>query len=960
MRMLGFIIAVVMLLGPIGTLSAREEHMITLQAGSLRIALDASGRVASIYDVAGRRELLARGRTGALLILVLLDREVHPTALAYDEAAHRLRLTYGDTGASASIRVAVKPTHITFELESVDGATPTRINWGPFPTMISETVGATVGVVRDSGFAVGIQSLNIQTIGGAARTEQGSSLWAYAVEHDGGVKGSKIALFGCAAGEALATIGKIEIAEGLPHPMLDGMWGKVSPTARRSYLITGWSEKSIDEVLAFAQKGGFKYVYDGGPFESWGHYELLRSRFPDGDESMRRCVEKAARLGIRLGVHTLTAFINTNDPYVTPVPDPRLARMGSSVLTAAVDDKATEIDIADPGPFRDRQTLSTAIIGQELMRYGAVSQAAPWRLSGCERGAFGTKASAHAAGADIGKLADHGYGTFYPGVENGMMDEITNRLAALFNNTGLRQISFDGLEGLSTYGYGEYARNRFVRQCFDGWRPEVINDASNLLHFLWHIHTRMNWGELTQSAKVDVDTYRADNCKYFEDNLFPTALGWWRLGEAGLDWEATRLEDVEYLLAKAAGYDACHGLNADPPILRTHGYAEECLRLVKEWDEARYLGAFSEAQRAKLRQKGRDFHLEPAADKRWTLTEVKYSPFYWMCPGTGRSAPADPTRQVLSFTTAGEEHPGGECRVSNPLSPQPPRFELRVLGSFDYASPENINLAPAAGDFKHDPSLHAEAPDLRISDAVVGGSRGYEISARYEGKDKPSGVVRVIAPLPQALDLRAHRGLGFWVRGDGKGELLFVELTGGSMKRQYYAPIAFTGERYFEFPLGEMCLGRYYAYDWNSWSGFASWWETLKGFDYGHVDRITVGLNAIPAGARATCAVGGIKALRELGAQARGVSLESGGKRMSFDAALPPGSYLIYNGGDAAEVRDQDFRLLGTAQITGDRIEAPRGESMVRVSYEGDGGPAPWSRFEFKCAGEPELAIAKR
>ncbi|MCY2990129.1 MAG: hypothetical protein NTY19_19985 [Planctomycetota bacterium] len=44
--------------------------------------------------------------------------------------------------------------------------------------------------------------------------------------------GSKIALFGCPEKEALATIGNIEVAEGLPHPMLDGVWGKISPTAR--------------------------------------------------------------------------------------------------------------------------------------------------------------------------------------------------------------------------------------------------------------------------------------------------------------------------------------------------------------------------------------------------------------------------------------------------------------------------------------------------------------------------------------------------------------------------------------------------------------------------------------------------------------------------------------------------------------------------------------------------------
>jgi hypothetical protein len=940
--MIRLMVCLLVLGGLAANLTAETGEMVILETSCLRVTLDATGGIRSLYDTAGDRE--CRGAGAASLVSLVFDgKEAQPTAMAYDKGMGRLRLVYGESGITAAVRVETKPTHLTFQLEKIDGAAPTRVNWGPFPTTVGKTIGATVGVVRDDGFALGIQSLNIQTIGGAERTDFGSRLWAYALEHDGGVKGSKIALFGCRFADALATIGEIEVAEGLPHPMLDGVWGKISPTARRSYLVCGWSESTIDEVLEFAKLGGFKYVYDGDPFQSWGHFRMDPRRFPDGDESMRRCVERATKAGIRLGAHTLTGFITTNDPYVTPVPDPRLARMGSTTLTEAIDEQATEIGIADPSAFRDRQVLATVIIGQELVQYGAVSDAAPWRLLGCTRGAFGTKPSSHEAGTDIGKLADHGYRTFYPGIENGMMDELTNRLVELFNNTGLRQISFDGLEGLSTYGYGEYARNRFVKQCFDGWRVEVINDASNLLH----------------SAKVDIDEYRANNCRYFEDNLFPTAMGWWGLGGASLDHEATRLEDVEYLLAKAAGYDACHGMCAGPDMLKTCGYGAECLRLVRDWDEARYRGAFTATQRRKLRQKGRDFHLEPAGDRHWTLTEIRYSPFYWMCPGGGRTAASDPARQVLSFTTASEAHRGTECRVRNPFKEQPLRFEMRVAGSFDYDSADNIVLSPGVSDFRPDPSRPADAPELKVTDGRANGMPGYEIAAAYDGKER-SGAIRAVAALSGPVDLRQHRGLGFWVRGDGKGELLFVELVAGGMKRQYYAPVDFMGERYFEFPLGEMCCGRYYAYDWNRWGGFANWWETLKGFDYSRVDRITVGFNAIPAGARVACVVGGIKALKELGAQARGVSLELDGKRTSFDAALPPGSYLIYDGGDAAEVRDQNFRLLDTAQIAGDRLTAPRGESVIRVSYEGDAGAAPWARLEFRCVGRPEPVIAKR
>jgi len=60
--------------------------------------------------------------------------------------------------------------------------------------------------------------------------------------NDGGVIGSKIALFGCSPEKALATIGNIEVAEGLPHPMIDGEWGKTVHSATASYLIIGFNE----------------------------------------------------------------------------------------------------------------------------------------------------------------------------------------------------------------------------------------------------------------------------------------------------------------------------------------------------------------------------------------------------------------------------------------------------------------------------------------------------------------------------------------------------------------------------------------------------------------------------------------------------------------------------------------------------------------------------------------------
>ncbi|HEX6972637.1 MAG TPA: hypothetical protein VF234_10510, partial [Limnochordia bacterium] len=462
--------------------------------------------------------------------------------------------------------------------------------------------------------------------------------------------------------QALDVIGSIEQSEGLPHPMLDGEWVKKSPLATQSYLITRFSEANLDELLRYAQRAGLRYVYHEGPFQTWGHFRLQPDQFPDGEASMQRCVAKAARAGIRLGVHTLSNFITPNDPYVTPIPDARLQEIGASVLEEDVDPETATIPLRDPDPFREQQRLSTVMIDGELIRYGGVSASPPWRLLDCERGAFGTHAASHRAGAAVRKLWDHPYRVFFPNLA--MQDELAARIVALFNTTGLRQISFDGLEGCWATGHGDYAVNRFVQQCHAGWRHDVISDASLLNHFTWHVHTRANWGEPWGAAmREGMPEYRFNNQRYFERNLFPRMLGWFLMRLASSDFEATTLDDIEWVLSKAAGFGAGMALVAHPEVLSGHGMTPEILDLVREWEAARLSGAFTAEQRLRLRDPQGEWHLTPTGERMWELREVAFS-----------------KRFVCDAAELQPGQPGGaDWPYENRHGDQPLRFRLRVV-----------------------------------------------------------------------------------------------------------------------------------------------------------------------------------------------------------------------------------------------------------------------------------------
>lgn len=639
-----------------------------------KLALDEKGNVTSLFDKTENKEYLPEGKA-APLMCIRREGTIEMPSL-YKKNGNTIMLQYDKSKVEAHIKVVEKPDYLSFELVKI--TSPEQIElviWGPFPTGIREIIGECVGVVRNDHFALGIQALNVKTLGGypseendvepafdifatrdladlssdwknkkhyrgqTAKAEDfGSVLQAYCRNrnkeriisnwnhdfyvapafNDGGVLGSKIALFGCPAKKALEVIGKIEISEKLPHPLIDGEWAKTSRSATSSYLIAGFSEQNLDEAMELAHKAGLKFLYHGGPFETWGHFILNKEAFPENWMSMKKCVDRAKAQGIKLGVHTLSNFITTNDAYVTPVPEKRLAKVGESILTGNIDEESSEILIESPRFFNQMKnnSLHSAVVGDEIIRYKEVSEREPWKLTGCVRGAYGTKASAHKEGEAIGKLMDHGYKVFLS--DANLSSEIARNIARLFNETGLMQISFDGLEGVWSTGMGQHARNLFTATWFDNLSPElkgkVINDASNPAHFNWHINTRYNWGEPWYAGFRESQTaYRIMNQDFYHRNFLPAMLGWFSLSVQ------TSIEDIEWLLARAAGFDAGFALNVDFDAVKNNGQSDVLLNAIKNWETARMAGAFSSEQKTKMQDIKSEFHLKPVAEKEWQL-----------------------------------------------------------------------------------------------------------------------------------------------------------------------------------------------------------------------------------------------------------------------------------------------------------------------------------------------------
>ena len=478
----------------------------------------------------------------------------------------------------------------------------------------------------------------------------------YAEPVDADFTGSAIAMFGCPAHRTLDFIEKIEMGEGLPHPLLDGVWIKRSTIPGEAYLL---NEGDPVKSLRYARECGFSLVHIGDIFKNWGHFEYSEKRFPGGLAEIVKATGKARGEGISLGIHTLGLFTTSNDPYITPVPSDSLCKTGSSELTRDAGKNDEVIFIGDPAFFRYTGITHTAKMGKELLNYAKVSDDEPWRLIDCRRGQFGTEAREHSRGEKIDKLTNNSYSGFYPDIH--LQDSYAVRLAQVCNETGAGLMDFDGFAGESPTGHGSYGAARFIDTWYRNTRRSVLVCGAGTFHYYWHIYSFMNWGEPWYNALRESQVnYRIENQRYFERNLMPGMLGWFTLGPG------FRTEEIEWIQARSAGFNAGYLIRIDENVEK-NGYRDQMFEAIREWQKARKLDIFTEEQKELLKDPRKEFHLEKTGEDEWNLYPVSLQRGF--------------THKYREAQTG--DKPVSKFVITNPYFGQPLQFYLTATGSGD-------------------------------------------------------------------------------------------------------------------------------------------------------------------------------------------------------------------------------------------------------------------------------------
>jgi len=738
-------------------LSMVSAQSFKLKTDDFRIVISERGQITELSNPLTGKNYLANGPSAPILKIRTGKDWEEPSIAVFNSGKSVITLQFPESKIAAEIKVVENKTHLSFELVSLNPSDQVNaVCWGPYPTQIGKTIGEVVGVVRDGEYAIGLQSLNTKTLGGVLTNAEGvdftrgtvaiaqtygSSLQAFSLDRSkprqitvwgenypnmpvapiagATTVGSKIAMFGCSENQALQRMGEIEVAEGLPHPMINGIWIKQSPETGRAYLISDFDETNIDAMLAYTKQAGLMSLYHEGPFRSWGHFILDPKKFPHGNAGMKACVEKAKKMGLRIGTHTLSTFINTNDPYVTPVPDQRLALTGSSALTQTISDTAKEIAVDSDEYFRNLKpsTLHAVRIGTEIIRFREITAEAPFRLLDCQRGVYGTVASEHQKGEIAGMLLDYPYRTLFPNFE--LQQEIAGNLARFFNETGVSQMDFDGHEGCYSSGEGDYGMQAFAEKVFRETDHTLVNGTSRSSHFYWHICNYWNWGEPWYGGfRESQGDYRLENQPLLERNYMPNMLGWFLLSPT------TVPEDIEWMMARAAGYHAGFALVAAYKSLQQNPNTNRLLDLINIWQEASRSNIFTADQKVRLKNPENDFHLEKG-DLQWKLFPFKKYRF-------------EHTRQVLQ--------PGqptfSEWEFENKDAGQPLTFSMTIMGkegivSNPWVELDGYNKLEFPGDYKAGYSIVCDGRTIKLYNEK--GSFDKEISLDHAVPELPQG-----------------------------------------------------------------------------------------------------------------------------------------------------------------------------------------------------------------------------
>jgi hypothetical protein len=790
-----------------------------------------------------------------------------------------LSLQFAEAKAEAVLQVAVRKGYFALEVKSLTGTETDEFVFTDVPLILH---GAS-----NEPFTGTALAMNLQTL--VRELPQPMSRLRASCYPRFGFAGARVALIGCPEARLRGVMQQVvSDSPELPKSSLGGPWAWDAPATRGSYLFDfgNLNEQTATDWIKLTQSLGFTQIdFHGGRSFRFGDCQVNPEVFPRGRDGFKTTIDMLHAAGIAAGLHTYAFFIDKKAPWVTPVPDPRLASDVTFTLAEDFSPEGSTIQVLESTAamsaitgFFVRNSV-TLRIENELVTYTGISKSAPFQFTGCKRGAYGTRAAAHSAGTKVQHLKEC-FGLFVPDPETTLLAEVAQKTADFYNQCGFDMIYLDALDGEDILGGGENAwhyGSQFVFEIAKRLKKPALMEMSTFHHHLWCVRSRAGaWDHPRRAQKEFIDLHLAAN-ESSHRMFLPANLGWWAVKNwNGAQEEQTFTDDIEYLCGKALGTDSGLSLMGIDP--KNAGGMSRFAEIFKRYEKLRQSNQVPESIKNRLRLSGKEYRLVELPGGGWEFRPIRYEMHKVEANGSETDA----------------------WMIRNEFGSQGLRLRIEgLMGAGGYDAATNVVLADAesVSAFTNRESAAGVSSELGLDSVTVkAGSTSLFFAATNSSNSSKGAWTKIERIFNPPVNLSGREGLGLWVYGDGQGELLNVQLRCPEHVvagiGDHYIPIDFTGWRYFE--LIEPESRRWADYKWPYGDAYSIYRESII---FNQVSSLGLWFNDLPAGKSVKCELSPIKALPLSKSVLRRPRLTVGKQTIVFPVEIESGGYLEMNSG---------------------------------------------------------------
>ncbi len=584
---------------------------VTLSSLVLKVVINDDGTLSSVTDRDTGTEYAEISQPSSVFSVRVGDKQYAANSVRRD--GDTLHVSFDGIATQAEFKITEAETYVALAVRRVTGPPIDQIDLLSLRLAPLPSLGSWINVAYGDAFGVCV-------CGGspAARTRMhrpsAAQPWvdlAATATRETGLEGATAIAIGCPGPTRnfLDYMAVVEADFGMPS----GARGRQSEQVKYSYLWVKPTVDTIDRLIEWAKRGGFRMMlFSYTSFStSCGHY-AWNSNFPNGMADLKVIADKIRAAGLAVGLHIHYNKAHKHDPYVSPVPDDRLHIARSFTLAEALDASASVVRVNEnpEGCTKDDERRYLKI-GKELVTYQDYTTQPPYEFRGCKRGALKSRATGHGVGETCGLLDVDTWPIFVRfDQDTDIQEETAGRIARICAETGpYDMIYFDGAEDVHAPYWYHCANSQW--RVYQHIQPEPkVAEAAAATHFSWHMLTRSNAYDSVAPSGMK-EFCRKAPCRTAPRRAldFTTINFGWLHGFARSNGDHITPDILEYVLSRGAAWNCPFSLSVDLAQLHTNPLTDDCFETIKIWEDARIGGKLTAQQKAMLKDLSAEHHL---------------------------------------------------------------------------------------------------------------------------------------------------------------------------------------------------------------------------------------------------------------------------------------------------------------------------------------------------------------